>query len=428
MIVCRTLNTGRLELQCCSLFTQKIVFLDFFLLLRQHALPVTLSEYLTLLAVLRSEVGGTSVEEFYFLSKATLIKHEQHLDLFDRLFDEYVNSRPASTPEILPTVPPDWLVNALQTELTDDERAALEALGGLDELWSRFRQLLDEQTDKHEAGSQFIGTGGTSPFGSNGENPVGFKLTDPGQPKPGERGNRSGTKIWQQRAYRNLDDDLDLNTRNLKLALRRLRILTRDGIENELDIDGTIDDTSRNAGLLDIRMRPSRKNKVKVLLLLDVGGSMDEHIELCSQLFSAARYQFKQLEILYFHNCIYETLWRDNDRRSTRTPTWEVLHKYNQEYKVIFVGDAAMSPYEITEPRGSVEHYNDEAGLVWLERFRQQYKHIVWLNPNVAAYWQYTHSTQLIRNWSGDRMFPLTINGLTLAMKSLKNPKITFQP
>ncbi len=405
------------------------MFLDFFLLLRQHALPVTLPEYLMLLAALRSKAGGTSVEEFYFLSKATLIKHEQHLDLFDRLFDEFIRSRHAGTPpDTLPTVPPDWLANALQAQLTDDERAALEALGGLDELWTRLRALLDNQDDRHEGGNQFIGTGGTSPFGTGGENPMGFKMTDPGQPKPGQSGNKSAAKVWQQRAYRNLDDDVELNTRNLKLALRRLRILTREGIEDELDIDGTIDGTSRNAGLLDIRMQPSRKNKVKVLLLLDVGGSMDEHIEVCSQLFSAARYQFKHLEFLYFHNCVYETLWRDNNRRTARMPTWEVLHKYNSEYKVIFVGDAAMSPYEITEPRGSVEHYNEEAGIVWLERFRRQYKHLVWLNPNVAGYWQYTHSTKLIRDWSGERMFPLTINGLTLAMKSLKNPKITYQP
>ncbi len=402
------------------------MFLDFFLLLRQHALPVTLPEYLTLLAVLRSDIGDTTIDDFYALSKATLIKHEKHLDLFDRLFAEFVQGQMANQLIRLPNVPPDWLRSALQANLTDDERAALEALGSFDELWKKFKQLLDEQKDRHEGGNRFIGTGGTSPFGSDGENPMGFKLTDPGQPKPG--GNKSATKVWQQRAYRNLDDDVDLNTRNIKLALRRLRLLTRDGIEDELDIDGTIDSTSRNAGLLDIQMQAPRKNKVKVLLLLDVGGSMDEYIDRCSQLFSAARYQFKHLEFLYFHNCIYETLWRDNTRRSSRIPTWEVLHKYNSEYKVIFVGDAAMSPYEITEPRGSVEHYNEEAGMVWLERFRRQYKHLVWLNPNVAAYWQYTHSTRLIRDWSGERMFPLTINGLTLAMKSLKNPKITFQP
>jgi uncharacterized protein len=404
------------------------MFLSFFLLLRQHAMPVTLPEYLTLLDALRSRVGGTSVDDFYYLSKTTLVKHEQHLDLFDRLFDEFVRGLANQSTDALPAVPPDWLAGALPRELTDDERNALEAAGGLDELWARLRDLLDEQKEQHEGGNRFIGTGGTSPFGTNGENPMGFKMPDPNPKKPGESGQRTGGKIWQQRDYRNLDDDLELNTRNLKMALRRLRILTREGVEDELDIDGTIADTSRNAGMLDIRMRASRQNRVKVLLLMDVGGSMDDHIELCSQLFSAAKYQFKHLEMLYFHNCVYETLWKDNSRRSTRIPTYEVLHKYNQGYKVIFVGDASMSPYEITEPKGSVEHYNEEAGIVWLERFRRQYKHLVWLNPNPAGYWQYTNSTSMLRDWSDNRMFPLTINGLGQAMKCLKNPKITFQP
>ncbi|AQG79752.1 vWA domain-containing protein [Spirosoma montaniterrae] len=415
------------------------MFLDFFLLLRQHALPVTLPEYLTLLSALRSDVGGTSVEDFYFLSKTTLVKHEQHLDLFDRLFGEYVTDRQAATIEILPgldwpDVPPDWLRDALEKQLTDEEKAEIESIGGLDALWARLRELLDEQDERHEGGNKWIGTGGTSPFGEKGFNrndgpPEGFKM-NPGD-KSQSNGNRTGVKVWEQRAYRNLDDSLELNTRNLKMALRRLRILTREGVEDELDIDGTIDGTSRNAGYLDIRMQPSRKNRVKVLMLFDVGGSMDEHIELCSHLFSAARYQFKHLEFMYFHNCVYETLWKDNrgdgpTRRRERVPTYEVLHKYNKDYKVIFVGDAAMSPHEITTPKGSVEHYNEEAGIVWLNRFKTQYPNLVWLNPNVAAYWKYTHSTALIREWSGNRMFPLTLNGLEAAMKCLKNPKLTF--
>lgn len=398
------------------------MFLDFFLLLRQHALPVTLPEYLTLLSALRSDVGGTSVEDFYFLSKTALVKHEQHLDLFDRLFGEYVAGKQSAPPETLPDVPPDWLRDALKSQLTDEEKAEIEALGGLDALWQRLRELLDEQDEPHQGGNKWVGTAGTSPFGTNGANEQGFKM------KPGDasQGNRTAAKVWEQRAYKNLDDNLELNTRNLKMALRRLRILTREGVEDELDIDGTIDGTSRNAGYLAIRMQPSRRNRVKVLILFDVGGSMDEHVELCSHLFSAARYQFKHLEFMYFHNCVYETLWRDNLRRKERVPTWEVLHKYNKDYKVIFVGDAAMSPYEITSAKGSVEHYNEEAGIVWLDRFKTQYPHLVWLNPNVAAYWQYTQSTQLIRNWSGNRMFPLTLNGLEQAMKSLKNPRITF--
>lgn len=400
------------------------MFLDFFLLLRQHALPVTLPEYLTLLSALRSDVGGTSVEDFYFLSKTALVKHEQHLDLFDRLFGEYVTAEQSAAPELLPDVPPDWLRDALESQLTDEERAEIEAMGGLDSLWQRLRELLDEQDERHEGGNKWIGTGGTSPFGTNGENEKGFKMNPDDKAK--SNGNRTAAKIWEQRAYKNLDGSLELNTRNLKMALRRLRILTREGVEDELDINGTIDGTSRNAGYLDIRMHPSRKNRVKVLILFDVGGSMDEHVELCSHLFSAARYQFRHLEFMYFHNCVYETLWKDNARRNERVPTWEVLHKYNKDYKVIFVGDAAMSPYEITSAKGSVEHYNPEAGIVWLDRFKAQYPHIVWLNPNVAAYWQYTQSTKIIRDWSGNRMFPLTLNGLERAMNSLKNPKITF--
>ncbi|WP_019987154.1 vWA domain-containing protein [Rudanella lutea] len=398
------------------------MFLDFFLLLRQHHLPVTLPEYLTLLEALRSDVAEPTIDDFYFLSKTTLVKHEQHLDLFDRVFGLFVTGRESVGAEGLPDIPPEWLRDAMQRSLSDEEKAALEAAGGLNALWERFRKLLDEQQERHEGGNKWIGTGGTSPFGVGGYSPEGFK-TDKGAPG---KGSGRALKVWEDRAYKNYADDIELNTRNLKMALRRLRILTREGAENELDIDGTIDRTSRNAGMLDIQMQPSRQNRVKVLMLFDVGGSMDEHIDLCNQLFSAARYQFKHLEFLYFHNCVYETLWKDNSRRKDRIPTWEVLHKYNKEYKVIFVGDASMSPYEITAPKGSVEHYNEEAGLVWLNRFKEQYPHLVWLNPMIPAYWSYTQSIDIIRKWSGNRMFPLTLNGLTGAMKSLKNPKVTF--
>ena len=402
------------------------MFLDFFLLLRQHSLPVTLSEYLTLLAALRSNIGGTSIEAFYFLSKITLVKRELHLDLFDRVFGEWVAGKSNQVAESLPEIPPDWLKNALTNDLSDEEKAEIQAKGGLDTLWEQLRKLLDEQESRHDSGSHWIGTGGTSPFGTKGANPEGFNMDKVGN------GNRSAVKIWEQRDYKNYDDDLELNTRNLKMALRRLRILTREGIENELDMEGTIEETSRNAGMLDIRMQPSRQNRVKVLMLFDVGGSMDEHIDLCNQLFSAARYQFKHLEFYYFHNCIYETLWRHNggagaDRRRERVPTWEVLHKYNRDYKVIVVGDASMASYEITQPKGSVEHYNEEAGIVWLNRFKAQYPNLVWLNPTVPAYWQYTHSISLIRTWSDNRMFPLTLNGLTQAMKCLNNPKYKFE-
>ncbi|OIN57339.1 vWA domain-containing protein [Arsenicibacter rosenii] len=401
------------------------MFLTFFLLLRQHGIPVTLSEYLTLLDALRSAIGVTSVTDFYALSKATLVKHEQHLDLFDRVFGEWYNGVEQQLREELPEIPPDWLKEALNRQLTDDEQAALTGMGGLDELWEKLRALLLEQDERHEGGNKWIGTGGTSPFGIQGQAQEGFRMD-----KTGKR-NGNAVKIWEQRAYRNYADDVELSTRNMKMALRRLRILTREGIDNELDIDRTITETSRQGGLLDIQLRPSRKNQVKVLMLFDVGGSMDGHIELCNQLFSAARYQFKHLEFLYFHNCIYESLWQNNqsergDGRRDRVPTRDVLNTYNREYKVIIVGDASMASYEITHARGSVEHYNEEAGIVWLDRFKAQYPHLVWLNPEIAGYWKYTHSIQLLREWCGNRMFPLTLNGIEQAMRCLKNPKITF--
>jgi len=404
------------------------MFLDFFLLLRRRHLPVTLPEYLTLLNALRSNVAEPTIDDFYFLSKTALVKHEQHLDLFDRVFSDFVAGRESVTAEVLPVIPPEWLNNALINELTDEEKAAIDASGGFYALWERFRRLMDEQNERQKGRDAVpSSTFGAADYARGDGPPEGLK-TDKNQPG---QGNRKATKVWENREYKNYADDIELNTRNMKMALRRLRILTREGAEDELDIDGTIDRTSRNAGMLDIQMRSSKQNRVKVLMLFDVGGSMDEHIDLCNQLFSAARYQFKHLEFLYFHNCVYETLWKDNRRdglqgRKDRLPTWEVLHKYNKEYKVIFVGDASMSPYEITMPKGSVEHYNEESGLVWLERFKAQYPHLVWLNPMVPAYWQYTQSLDIIRKWSGNRMFPLTLNGLTGAMKSLKNPKETF--
>ncbi len=399
------------------------MFLDFFLLLKQHALPVTLGEYLNLLEGLKKQIIGYNTDDFYYLSRTTLIKNEMHYDLFDRLFAQYFQNAETIDLKLKDThIPPEWFNDALSKELSDEEKAQIEAMGGLDALFERFKQLLEEQKERHDGGNKWIGTGGTSPFGNNGYNPEGFKIRAEGS------GNKTATKIWQQRDYKNYDDEIELNTRNIKMALRRLRILTREGLDNELDMNETIDGTCRNAGILDIHLRPPRKNNVKLLLLLDVGGSMDEHVELVSQLFSAAKYQFKNLEIFYFHNCVYETLWRDISRRSSRTPTLEVLHKYNKEYKVVFVGDAAMSSYEITHPRGSIEHYNEESGLTWLQRFGQQYTNLVWLNPvTVSDYWKYTHSTTLIRDWSENRMFPLTLGGLTMAMKSLKNTKIRFE-
>jgi len=398
------------------------MFLDFFLLLKKNALPVSIGEYLSLLEGLKRQIIDMNVDDFYYLSRTALIKNEMHYDLFDRLFGAYFKNMETVGARILSeNLPPEWFKNALTNEMTDQEREMIEKLGGLEALFARFQALLQEQQERHDGGSKWIGTGGTSPFGNNGSNPEGFRV------KGDSAGNRTAVKVWENRAYKNYDEDLELNTRNIKMALRRLRMLTREGNDEELDMDETIAGTCRNGGILDIRLHPSRKNNVKVLLLLDVGGSMDEHVELCSELFSAAKYQFKHLEQLYFHNCVYETLWRDNSRRHSRVPTREVLHKYNKDYKVIFVGDASMASYEITHPRGSVEHYNEESGMTWLERFKAQYPNFVWLNPvTVADYWQYTHSIGLIRDWSENRMFPLTISGLTQAMQCLKNPKVRF--
>lgn len=398
------------------------MFLDFFLLLRQHALPVTLGEYLNLLEGLKKQIIGFDTTEFYYLSKTALIKNEIHYDLYDRLFAQYFQNDETVELKLKEhSIPPEWFNDMLSKDLTDAEKAQIEALGGLEALYERFQKLLDEQKEKHDGGNKWVGTGGTSPLGNNGYNPEGFKI------KGDSKGNRTGVKIWEQRDYKNYDDEIELNTRNIKMALRRLRILTREGHDDEIDMDGTIEGTCRNGGILDIHLQPPRKNNIKILLLLDVGGSMDEHVELVSQLFSAAKYQFKNLEIFYFHNCLYETLWRDISRRSKRTPTLEVMHKYNKEYKVIFVGDAAMSSYEVTHPRGSIEHYNEESGLTWLNRISQQYPHLVWLNPVIVSdYWKYTHSTKLIRDWTENRMFPLTLGGLTNAMKCLKNSKIRY--
>ncbi|MCY7349696.1 MAG: VWA domain-containing protein [Cytophagaceae bacterium] len=398
------------------------MFLDFFLHLRAHKFPATLSEYLTLLEALERGVISQNVDDFYYLSRAVFVKNEAFLDRYDQLFADYFSSVGQLPEELVASVAEDWLKTDFIRQLTEEEKAALTAAGGLDALLDRFRQLLAEQNERHAGGNTWIGTGGTSPFGNAGYNPEGFKLG--GQPGSGQR---RAVKVWEQRAYQNYDGDVELNTRNLKMALRRLRLLTREGAADELDLDGTIQETSRNGGLLEIKMQPQRRNRVKILLLLDVGGSMDDHVELVSQLFSAARYQFQHLETLYFHNCLYETLWRDATRRHERLSTWEVLHRYNSDWKVILVGDASMAGYEITEPRGSVEHYNEEAGITWLQRLSDHFKNIVWLNPIPPGYWAYTPSIGILRKWSENRMFPLTINGLTMALKSLKNSKIRHE-
>ncbi|CAH0995026.1 hypothetical protein EMA8858_01146 [Emticicia aquatica] len=393
---------------------------NFFFHLRNNNLKVNLREHLTLLEALDKEVVAFSTEDFYFLSRAIYVKHEQNLDLYDRLFGQFFEGIESINVDEFLKIDDNWLINKLLDNLSDEEKEALKAVGGLEELLERLKKTIEEQKERHEGGSKWVGTGGVSPFGNSGNNPAGVRIG-------GKGGNKSAVKVWDKRDFKNYDDNLELNTRNTKMALRRLRLLTREGAENELNLDVTIDRTCQNAGFLDIKMQASKQNRVKVLLLLDVGGSMDDFIEECSMLFSSAKHQFKNLEFYYFHNCVYENLWKDNGRRyEDKISTWDVLNKYNKDYKVIFIGDASMSPWELSEPRGSVEHYNAEAGTVWLERFKDKFPNLVWLNPINDGYWQYTHTIQQIRTWSDNRMFPLTINGLEKAMKCLKNSKLKF--
>lgn len=399
------------------------MFLDFFLILKQHGIPVTLKEHLMLLEALDKRVIEFSVEEFYALSRAVYVKHEQNLDRFDVLFGRYFQGIDRLPVEKLVEIPAEWLKKGLEDRnFTEEEKALIEAMGGLEKLMERLQELLEQQKERHEGGNTWIGTQGTSPFGAMGYNPEGVRI---GQ-KNGGQG--KAVKVWEKREFQNLKDDVELNTRNIKVALKRLRILTREGIPNELDIDGTIQKTGKNAGILELEMIPTRKNRVKVLLLMDIGGSMDSYIHLCEQLFSAAKYEFKHLEYYYFHNCLYEYVWKDNRRRfEERIPTMDLLNKFNGDYKLIFVGDATMAPYEITSKHGSIEHYNEEAGITWLNRMKEHFKYSVWLNPTMPQYWEYTPSIDIIKEFIGDRMFPLTLNGLTQAMKALKDKKKKFE-
>jgi uncharacterized protein len=398
------------------------MFLDFFLLLKNDGLPVTIKEYLTLLEALDNEIVDNSVDDFYYLCRSVLIKHEQHIDRFDILFGKYFMGIETIDTEQFMKIPEEWLRRGMERILTDEDKALIKEMGGLDKLIERLKELMKEQKKRHAGGSKWIGTGGTSPFGAYGYSPEGIRI---GQT---ESRNRRAIKVWDKREFKNLDDSVELNTRNMKMALKKLRLLTREGREEELDLDKTIEKTSKNAGLLELEMVPSRKNNVKVLLFLDVGGSMDDHIEVCAQLFSAAKYEFKHLEYFYFHNCIYEALWRDNARRWQESiPTFQVLHKYNSDYTVIFVGDASMSPYELLYPNGSVEHNNDEAGFTWLERIKNQYPQMVWLNPVPEDYWRYTQSIQMLKEFTDNRMFPLTLAGLQDAIKILKSKNLVFK-
>ncbi len=393
------------------------MFLDFFLLLKEEGLPVSIGEYLNLLEALNKRVTRFSVEEFYFLSKTILIKHEQFLDRYDLLFGNYFHGVELTDSE-KKEIQKDWLQKEIDRLFSEEEKAMIEKMGGLDKLMERLQQLLEEQKEKHQGGNKWIGTGGTSPFGNSGFNPEGINIG-------GKGGGRSAVKVWEKRQFQNYSSDVELNTRNIKLALKRLRILTREGIEDELDLHTTIEKTSRNGGYLEIEMHPAKKNRVKVLLFFDVGGSMDPYVELCEQLFSAAKSELKHLEFFYFHNCVYESIWKDNNMRySDRIPTFEILHKFNQDYRVIFVGDATMSPYELTAQGGSVEHYNDETGIAWLQRFVTKFPNTVWLNPSNEYYWDGTPTVKIIKEVFKDRMFPMTLDGLAKAMKTLKGKKV----
>lgn len=390
------------------------MFLDFFLLLKNRGIPVSITEYLNLLEALKRRVIQTDVDSFYFLCRTTLIKDESYLDEFDKLFGLYFQGMESIPDEVLYSIPEAWLKQQGSRIFSKEEMEQIKAMGGLDKLLERIKELFETQKERHQGGSKWIGTGGVSPFGAYGYNPEGIRI---GQH---ESRHRRAVKVWDERQYKNLRDDVDLETRNLKVALKRLRKMTREGGEEQLDLDETIRKTSDQAGLLQLEMRKEKKNNAKVLLLMDVGGSMDDHIETCSQLFTAAKYEFKHLEFFYFHNCVYEHLWKDNQRRHTESiPTFDVIHRYNQDYFLIFVGDAAMSPYEIMSPYGSVEHYNEEAGIVWLERLKQQFPKMVWLNPDEEARWRFTQSTQMIQEFSSNRMYPLTLKGIGEAIENL---------
>jgi uncharacterized protein with von Willebrand factor type A (vWA) domain len=389
------------------------MFVKFFLELRQAKVPVSLREYLTLMEAMRAGLAAYSVEDFYFLARAALVKDERNIDRFDRVFGHCFNGI-ETPPELAAEIPEEWLRKLAEKTLSEEEKRQIEALGGWEKLMETLRQRLAEQKGRHQGGSKWIGTAGTSPFGAYGYNPEGVRI--------GQDGNRNfrAVKVWDKREFSNLDDTVELGTRNMKLALRRLRRFAREGAASELDLDGTVRSTARNAGWLDLKLVPERHNAVKVLLLLDVGGSMDGHVRACEELFSAARAEFKHLEHYYFHNCPYEALWKDARRRHVESvPTMQVLHTYDASYKLIFVGDASMSPYELLQPGGAVEHYNEETGQVWLQRFVDIYPKAVWLNPVPQRYWEGTHSTELIRRWIGDRMFPLTLEGLDQAMARL---------
>jgi hypothetical protein len=387
------------------------MLIDFFLKLRSAKVPVTTKEYLMLVEGMQKGVVGSSIDDFYYFSRTCLVKDEANFDKFDRAFGEYFKGVEAIM-GVEADIPLEWLRKQAELNLSPEEKAKIEAMGGWEKLMETLKKRLEEQKGRHQGGSKWIGTGGTSPYGAYGYNPEGVRIGQEGSR------NRSAVKVWDQREYQNLDDQVELGTRNIKIALRRLRRFARDGAPEELDLDGTITSTARKAGMLDILMRPERHNKVKVLLFFDIGGSMDDHIRLCEEMFSAAKTEFKHMEYFYFHNCLYDYVWKDNRRRhSERTPTVDIMHKYGHDYKLIFVGDATMSPYEILQPGGSIEYSNDEAGAVWMRRMLDTYPKAIWLNPEPEQLWPYRQSISVIREIMESRMYPINIGGLERAMR-----------
>ena len=390
------------------------MFTNFFMGLRDAQIPVSLTEYLTLLEAVKAGVASGSVDNFYYLSLTALVKDERHLDRFDRVFGHVFQGLEALDELFGKEIPEEWLKKLAELNLSPEDMAKIEAMGGLDKLMEALKDRLYEQKGRHQGGSKWIGTAGTSPFGANGYNPEGVRI--------GQDGNRNfkAVKVWDKREFKNLDDTIELGTRNIKMALRKLRRFARQGRPDQLDLDGTIRQTAKNGGWLDLQMRPERQNVVNVVLFLDVGGSMDPYIRLCEELFSAARSEFKHLEYFYFHNCPYERLLKDNRRRHVeRIDTAEVLRTYGPEYKAIFVGDAAMSPYEIAMAGGSVEHMNDEPGGLWMQRITGHFRRSIWLNPVQDRFWKYTQSVEMMRELMEDRMYPLTLNGLDSAIREL---------
>ncbi|MGE0348199.1 vWA domain-containing protein [Hydrogenophaga sp.] len=393
------------------------MLIDFFYTLRSAKLPVSVKEYLVLLEAMQADVVGPrnpeacSMDDFYFLARTALVKDEKHYDKFDRAFAAYFKGVEMIADFTKP-IPADWLRREMERILSEEQKANAPKMDW-DELMETLRKRLEEQKERHEGGSKWIGTGGTSPFGNSGQNPQGVRIG-------GKGGNKSGVKVWEQRAYRDYDDTQELGTRNIKVALRRLRKFAREGNDLELDLPDTIRSTAANAGYLDIKMIPERHNNVKVLLLMDVGGTMDEHIQRVEELFSAVKSEFKHLEFYYFHNCVYDFMWKNNRRRyAEKFPTWDIIRKYNKDYKLIFVGDATMSPYEILQPGGSVEYNNEEAGAEWLQRLTHAFPRYAWINPEPQGVWQYRQSISVIQQLMGQRMYPLTLKGLEDTMRLL---------